>query len=104
VGIEPSPRDEYDGLETLWALVAERRGWLLGAASQRRQPPPRTVGVPLTDLSLPWGAELLQRSDEQRPLVLRVAEIIRRTGVHQSIVPPSFGPPEQGTRATSRGR
>lgn len=103
-GIEPSPKDEYDGLETLWALVAEGRGWLLGAASQRRQPPPRTVGVPLTDLSVPWGAELLQRVDEQRPLVLRVAEIIRQSAASPSIVPHSIGALDAGARTASRAR
>ena len=103
-GIEPSPKDEYDGLETLWALVAEGRGWLLGGSSQRRQPPPRTVGVPLTDLSLPWGVELLQRTDEQRPLVLRMAEIIRQVAAAPAALPPSLGALDGAPRAASRAR
>jgi DNA-binding transcriptional LysR family regulator len=67
----------YDGLQTIWALIAQDRGWGIGFASQCAAPPQGTVSVPLDGFSLPWGLDLLSRDDESRSLILDVADRLR---------------------------
>jgi DNA-binding transcriptional LysR family regulator len=67
----------YQGLRTVWALVAEGHGWALGFASQCDAPPIGTVAVPLKGFSMPWGLDLLTRAEESRSLVLDVADRLR---------------------------
>jgi DNA-binding transcriptional LysR family regulator len=68
----------YDGLDTIWSLVAQNRGWAIGFASQCELPPVGTRAVPLEDFSVPWGLDLLMRDDESRSLILDVADRLRR--------------------------
>jgi DNA-binding transcriptional LysR family regulator len=68
----------YDGLDTIWSLVAQDRGWAIGFASQCDAPPPGTRSVPLEEFSVPWGLDLLIREDESRSLILDVADRLRR--------------------------
>ena len=68
----------YDGLETIWSLIAQDRGWGLGFASQGDTPPPGTRSIPLEGFELPWGLDLLAREDESRSLILDVADRLRR--------------------------
>jgi DNA-binding transcriptional LysR family regulator len=68
----------YNGLDTVWSLVAQNRGWAIGFASQCDAPPPGTRAVPLDDFSVPWGLDLLAREDESRSLILDVADRLRR--------------------------
>ena len=68
----------YDGLQTIWALVAAGQGWSIGFDSQRGASPPGTVAVPIQRLSMPWGLDLLARDDESRSLILDVADRLRR--------------------------
>jgi DNA-binding transcriptional LysR family regulator len=75
---QPRVDATYDGLETIWSLVAQDRGWALGFASQCDAPPVGTRSIPLEGFDLPWGLDLLQREDESRSLILDVADRLRR--------------------------
>jgi DNA-binding transcriptional LysR family regulator len=77
-GFEPRVDATYDGLQTIWALIAENRGWGIGFASQCALPPAGTRAVPIEHFSLPWGLDLLTREDESRALILQVASMLRR--------------------------
>ena len=78
LGFRPRVDATYQGLRTVWTLVAEGHGWALGFASQCGAPPTGTVAVPLSQFSLPWGLDLLMRENESRSLVLDVSDRLRR--------------------------
>jgi DNA-binding transcriptional LysR family regulator len=80
LGFRPRVDDTYLGLRTIWQLVARGHGWAMGFASQCDEPPAGTVAVPIDELSIPWGLDLLARADEARSLVLDVAERLQRIG------------------------
>jgi DNA-binding transcriptional LysR family regulator len=84
--LEFQPRVDatYEGLRTIWTLVAEGQGWALGFASQCDSPPAGTTAVPIKGFSMPWGLDLLTRADESRSLVLDVADRLRRLARTQS--------------------
>jgi DNA-binding transcriptional LysR family regulator len=77
LGFTPRVDATYDGLQTIWALIAEDRGWGIGFASQCDMPPTGTVSVPIEGFSLPWGLDLLARADESRSVILDVADRVR---------------------------
>jgi DNA-binding transcriptional LysR family regulator len=77
-GFTPRIDGEYDGLSTIWALVAQGLGWAMGSASQKLAPPQGVVAVPITDFDLPWGLELAYRRDEARIPVLEMIASLRR--------------------------
>ncbi|MEO6525810.1 MAG: LysR family transcriptional regulator [Gemmatimonadaceae bacterium] len=68
----------YDGLQTIWAMVAEGHGWAVGFESQREAPPRGTVAVLVEHLTMPWGLDLLTRQVESRSLILDVADRLHR--------------------------
>jgi DNA-binding transcriptional LysR family regulator len=72
----PRVDNSYDGLQTLWAMVAQGIGWAIGFASQCADPPPGTVAVPVKNLAIPWGLDVLCRKDEARTLVLLVIDML----------------------------
>jgi DNA-binding transcriptional LysR family regulator len=78
LGFRPRVDATYQGLRTIWTLVAEGHGWAMGFASQCDAPPAGTAAVPLDRFSMPWGLDLLVREDESRSLVLDVADRLRR--------------------------
>ena len=78
LGFRPRVDATYHGLQTIWALVAVGQGWSIGFSSQCGAAPPGTVAVPVPQLSMPWGIDLLARADESRSLILDVAERLRR--------------------------
>jgi len=78
LGFRPRVDATYQGLRTVWTLVAEGHGWAMGFASQCDAPPSGTVAVRLAQFSLPWGLDLLLREDESRSLVLDVSDRLRR--------------------------
>jgi DNA-binding transcriptional LysR family regulator len=78
LGFRPRVDATYQGLRTVWTLVAEGHGWALGFASQCDSPPGGTVAVPIRGFSMPWGLDLLMRADESRSIVLDVADRLRR--------------------------
>lgn len=69
-----------DSLQTTRALAAQGKGWTLAVQRQR----PRTAGssalvtVPLIDVSVPWGLDLLWRWDEASPTILAILETAGR--------------------------
>ena len=75
-GTTPRVDAEYDGVQTIWTLTSQNIGWSLGTARQLGAPPTGTRCVPLRDFSLPWGAEVVYREDEDRPSVTRVLSAI----------------------------
>jgi DNA-binding transcriptional LysR family regulator len=77
LGFTPRVDATYDGLQTIWALIAEDRGWGIGFASQCDMPPTGTVSVPIEGFSMPWGLDLLARADESRSVILDVADRVR---------------------------
>jgi CheY-like chemotaxis protein len=66
----------YDGLQTVWALAAQGRGWAIGFDSQRDEPPTGTVAIPLDDFSLPFGVQALWRAGDERASVQRVLDAL----------------------------
>jgi DNA-binding transcriptional LysR family regulator len=83
VGTSPRVDAEYHGVQTIWSLTAQGLGWSLGTARQLGSPPRGTVCVPLRDFMLPWGAELVYRSDEDRSTVVRLGvAILEAAGNH----------------------
>ena len=77
-GFRPRVEGTFDGLDTIWSLVALDRGWAIGFASQCDAAPVGTRAIPLNDFSVPWGLDLLVRDDESRSLILDVADRLRR--------------------------
>lgn len=67
----------YDGLQTMWTMVADGRGWGIGFDSQRAAPPQGTVAVPVSGFAMPWGIDVLYREDESRTLILLVLDQLR---------------------------
>lgn len=71
---EPLVCGTYDGLQTVWALVAQGRGWGIGFESQRDEPPAGTVAIPIDDFSLPFGVQAIWRAGDERASVRRVLD------------------------------
>jgi DNA-binding transcriptional LysR family regulator len=80
----PRVEGTYDGLDTIWSLVAQGRGWAIAFASQCDAPPVGTRSIPLDGFSVPWGLDLLARDDESRSLILAVADRLRRLASEMS--------------------
>ncbi|HVZ78489.1 MAG TPA: LysR substrate-binding domain-containing protein, partial [Gemmatimonadaceae bacterium] len=72
----PRIAGSYEGLQTIWSLVAEGYGWGIAFESQRTTPPRGTVAIPVAGLSLPWGVDVLHRDDEVRTTILSVLDVI----------------------------
>ncbi len=76
LAFHPRIDQSYEGLKTIWALVAEGHGWGLGFTSQCSDPPMGTVAIPINGLSIPWGIDVLLREDESRSIILRVVDVL----------------------------
>ncbi len=77
LGLEPKVEGTYDGLQAVWSLAAQGKGWAIGFRSQMKRPPAGTVVVPIKKFDLPWGIDLMSRSGESSPPVLGVIEVFR---------------------------
>ena len=76
VGLRPRIEAEYDGLLTIWSLVAQGLGWTIGLESQLKEPPPGVRAVRLRDFRLSGGVEVIYRRDESRAAILSVIDAI----------------------------
>ena len=74
----PTPGPMQEGLQTMWAMIADGQGWSLGFGRQKVEPPPGIVVVPVNDISIPWGVVVLSRRDESRPVALAVMDLVSR--------------------------
>jgi DNA-binding transcriptional LysR family regulator len=72
----PRIEQSYQGLKTIWTMVAEGRGWGIGFQSQCSDPPTGTIAVPIIGFAMPWGLDVLYRDDESRTLILLVIDIL----------------------------
>ena len=77
LGLEPRVEGTYDGLQAVWSLAAQGKGWSLGFRSHQERAPAGTIAVPIKKLDLPWGIDLLSRRGEPSMAVRGVIEIFR---------------------------
>jgi DNA-binding transcriptional LysR family regulator len=77
IGLTPRVEATYDGLQVVWSLAAQGKGWAFGFRSHLARPPSGTVAVPIAGLELPWGLDLLRRKVEPSPAVRAVAQVMR---------------------------
>ena len=77
LGLRPLVEATYDGLQTVWTLAAQGKGWAVGFHSQIARPPVGTVAVRIAGFSLPFGLDLLSRRGETSPTVRAVAAVFR---------------------------
>jgi len=77
IGLTPRVEGTYDGLQAVWSLAAQGKGWAIGFRSHRRRPPAGTVAIPIAGLDLPWGLDLLRRRVEPSAAVRSVARVVR---------------------------
>jgi DNA-binding transcriptional LysR family regulator len=80
-GLRPRIEATYDDRATVWALVAQVKGWTVAFHSQLANPPTGTVAVRIAGFRVPFGLELLARRSESSPHVRAVASLIRRLRV-----------------------
>jgi hypothetical protein len=80
LGFEPRLEATYDGLRTIWQSVALGHGWAMGFSSQCDDPPSGTASVPIDELSIPWGLDVLVRADDSRSLILDVVDRLHCIG------------------------
>jgi len=77
LGLVPRVEATYDGLQAVWSLAAQGRGWALAFQSQRARPPGGTATVRIRGFNLPWGLDLLSRRGESSPAVRAVVAVFR---------------------------
>jgi DNA-binding transcriptional LysR family regulator len=80
IGLTPRVDATYDGLQAVWTLAAQGKGWCLGFRSQRPRPPTGTVVLPIAGFDLPWGIDVICRRDERSAAVQAVLSVIRQAG------------------------
>jgi len=93
IGLVPLVEATHDGLQVVWSLAAQGKGWSLGFRSHLKRPPAGIVAVPIVGLDLPWGLDLLRRRVEPSPAVRSVVKVIREVAAPRV---------SSGTRARSR--
>jgi DNA-binding transcriptional LysR family regulator len=77
IGLDPTIGGYHDTLRARWSLAASGAGWVLGAHSQRENPPPGLVAIPIEGLHIPWGFDVLWRRVEHRHDVLALVRLVR---------------------------
>jgi DNA-binding transcriptional LysR family regulator len=77
LGLRPRVDATYDGLQAVWAIAAQGKGWAVGFRSQLARPPLGTAAVRIRGFSLPFGLDLLSRRGESSHAVRAVARLFR---------------------------
>jgi DNA-binding transcriptional LysR family regulator len=80
LGLRPRVDGTYDGLQSVWSLAAQGKGWAVGFHSHLARPPVGTVAVRIRGFSLPFGLDLLSRRGETSPTVRAVTAVFRELG------------------------
>jgi DNA-binding transcriptional LysR family regulator len=75
-GYRPTLGPLQEGLHAMWSLTREGGGWSLAFGSQPGNSLPGLVSIPVDDLKIPWGVNILTRKDESRPTALTVIQLI----------------------------
>ncbi len=92
IGLTPRVEATYDGLQVVWSLAAQGKGWAFGFRSHLKRPPAGTVAVSIAGFDLPWGLDLLRRKVEPSPAVRSVVQVIRAVaGVATPATKPGAG-------------
>ncbi|MDO8501857.1 MAG: LysR family transcriptional regulator [Gemmatimonadaceae bacterium] len=76
LGYRPVLGPMQEGLQTLWSLASEGKGWSLAFGSHRKSPPPGLIAVPIEGFHIPWGMSLLTRRGETRATTLALVDMI----------------------------
>ncbi|PYO93724.1 MAG: hypothetical protein DMD62_08770 [Gemmatimonadetes bacterium] len=76
-GVQPRIEATYDDRATVWALVAQAKGWTVGFHSQLGHATVGAVAVRIAGFKVPFGLELLTRRRESSPHVRAVASLFR---------------------------
>lgn len=92
VNFTPRIDAAFNGLDTIWSLVAQGQGWNLASREQWASPPPGVVALQLTDFSLPFVVQLVHRHDETRPTVLAMVDAVQRCA-QADVARAILGPP-----------
>src|SRR5262249_29804312 len=77
VGVRPRIEATYDDRASVWALVAQGKGWTVAFHSQLGRAPVGTAAVRIAGFTVPFGLELLLRRSESSPHVRAVASLVR---------------------------
>lgn len=75
--LEPRVESTFDGLQAVWSLAAQGKGWALAFESQIGRPPAGTVAIRIAKFDLPWGIDLLSRRGEPSLAVRVVIDVFR---------------------------
>ena len=73
---EPVLGQVQEGLDTIWTLGAQGKGWTLAFGSHAKTPPAGLVRIPIEGFSIPWGIDLLNRRTESRPVPLALIDLL----------------------------
>ena len=76
---------EYGGLQTVWSIAAQGKGWALGFRSHCDNPPEHLIAVPIEGLSMHWGLDLLWRKEDTNPHVATVIDALKQAGRNEKI-------------------
>jgi DNA-binding transcriptional LysR family regulator len=67
----------YDSVQTVWASIAQGKGWSFGVGRHRAQPPSGCKAVAIEGLSLPWGLEMMWRKGERIAAIQNLVAVAR---------------------------
>ena len=104
LGLKPRVEAPYDAIHMAWAIAAEGKGWTLAFESHRAQAPTGLVAVPIRDLHVGWGLDLLWRRDEVNVAVGRVLNLMREARMHFAAGAPMPTVAQAGSLTTRRRR
>jgi len=75
LGYVPKLGPTQNGLHTLWSMCESGAGWSLAFASSSDRPP-GLKAIPIENLDIPWGINLLSRKNESRPAARAVIDLL----------------------------
>ena len=85
-----------EALDSLYGLVSIGRGWSLGAASQRTNPPEGTVAIPIAGLTIPFPVAMFWLEENKSPVLRNIVAAFRRARDGDDAAAPEPEGPEDG--------